>query len=277
VRCSTNRIAPVVKWAGGKSQLLPNLLELIPKRFNLFVEPFLGGGAMTLSILPKHAILNDSNMELINMYKTVRDNVEELILKLGKFSNTSECFYNVRSWDREESYNTLDCVTKAARILYLNKTCYNGLFRVNSGGQFNAPFGRYKNPDFINEKGLIALSSYLNNPDICIKCGDYQSCIEAITKGTFVYIDPPYYPVSDTSNFTGYTGGGFNLSEQERLKQWCDYLDSNKVKFMQSNSYCETIKDLYGNYRLQEVDAKRIINSKADKRGTVKEYVIMNY
>lgn len=271
-------VAPVVKWVGGKRQILPELKELFPKRITSYCEPFLGGGAVLFELQPKTAYVNDINTELIDMYEVIRDNVEDLISELQKHENDEEHFYAVRDWDRDrEHYNKMSKVQKAARIIYLNKTCYNGLFRVNNAGEFNSPFGHYKNPNIINAPTLKAVSSYLNKADVTFTNEDYTEVLEQVRRGTFVYLDPPYDPVSSTANFTGYTRGGFGRAEQEKLKWCCDELDRRGIKFMLSNSATNFIKEQYGNYNITTVKAKRAINSNALKRGQVDEVVVRNY
>jgi DNA adenine methylase len=271
-------VMPVVKWVGGKRQLLPALTPLLPKHFTTYCEPFLGGGAMLFWLQPKIAIVNDINSELIHMYEVIRNNVEDLIFELSKHKNESKHFYEVRDWDRnKEKYNTLSDVEKAARIIYLNKTCYNGLFRVNNAGEFNTPFGNYKNPNIVNAPTLRAVSSYLQSAKITFSCRDYASVLTEIPRGTFVYLDPPYYPVSNTANFTGYSRGGFSREDQIHLKECCDDLTRRGIKFMLSNSATEFIKDLYAKYNITYVQAKRAINSNASKRGQVDEVVVRNY
>lgn len=273
-----NIISPVVKWVGGKRQLLSTLTPLLPNKINTYCEPFLGGGAMLFSLQPKKAILNDINSDLINMYCIIRDNVDELILTLENYKNESDFFYKVRDWDRDrEKYIKLSDVEKAARLIYLNKTCYNGLFRVNNAGEFNTPFGNYKNPNIVNSTVLKAVSIYLNNEKIQISNNNYIEIISELKKGSFVYLDPPYDPISQTASFTGYSQGGFTRINQEELKNCCDDLTRKGVKFMLSNSSTEFIRNLYNEYNITIVQAKRTINSDATKRGNVDEVVIRNY
>ena len=271
-------VAPVVKWAGGKRQLLPEIYKHIPKVFSTYYEPFLGGGAVLFHLQPNRAVVNDINEELINMYLVIRDNVEGLIESLKKHKNEEEYYYMVRDLDRDkEKYKQLSNVERASRIIYLNKTCYNGLFRVNSQGQFNVPFGRYKNPVIVNEATLRAVSNYLNSAQITFKCTDFEEVLKGIRKGAFVYFDPTYDPVSDTSSFTGYDINGFDRSEQIRLKEVCDKIDKRGVKFLLSNSATDFILDLYKDYNITIVKAKRPINSKGNRRGEVDEVLVKNY
>lgn len=271
-------VAPVVKWVGGKRQLLQDILKHIPDKFPTYYEPFLGGGAVLFHLQPNRAVVNDINEELINVYTVIRDNLEELIEDLKEHKNEAEYFYEIRELDRDKKkYNQLSNVKRASRIIYLNKTCYNGLFRVNQQGEFNAPFGRYKNPNIVNETTLRAVSNYFNKAKITFKCGDFEEAVSGIRKGSFVYFDPPYDPVSDSANFTGYDKGGFDREEQIRLKKLCDKLDAKGVKFLLSNSATEFILELYKDYNITIVQANRAINSRGDKRGKVDEVLVKNY
>lgn len=271
-------VAPVVKWVGGKRQLLDAITPLLPKRITTYCEPFLGGGAVLLSIQPSKAIVNDLNVDLITVYDVIRDDVEALIESLKKHENTSEYFYTIRDMDRDKtSYQALSKVEKASRLIYLNKTCFNGLFRVNSSGEFNSPFGHYKNPNIVNEPVLRAVSKYFNASNIAFYSEDFAQTLSRVGKGGFVYLDPPYDPVSDTASFTGYNKGGFDSNEQIRLKRCCDDLTRRGVKFLLSNSATEFIKELYREYDVTIVKAKRAINADASKRGAIEEVLIRNY
>jgi DNA adenine methylase len=271
-------VAPVVKWVGGKRQLLQDISNHIPDKFFTYYEPFLGGGAVLFHLQPNRAVVNDINEELINIYTVIRDNLEELIEDLKRHKNEADYFYEIRELDRDKkTYSQLSNIEKASRIIYLNKTCYNGLFRVNQQGEYNAPFGRYKNPNIVNETTLRAVSNYFNRVKITFKCGDFEEAVKGIRKGSFVYFDPPYDPVSDSANFTGYNKGGFDREEQTRLKELCDKLDTKGVKFLLSNSATEFILDLYKDYNITIVQANRAINSKGDKRGKVDEVLVKNY
>lgn len=271
-------VAPVVKWVGGKRQLLSEITPLIPKRFTSYCEPFLGGGAVLFSVQPSRAIVNDLNGDLIAVYEVIRDDVEALVAELKKHENTPEYFYEIRDMDRnKELYQSLTKVERASRLIYLNKTCFNGLFRVNSLGEFNSPFGHYKNPNIVNEPVLKAVNKYLVSSNITFYSEDFAVTLDRIGKGGFVYLDPPYDPVSDTASFTGYNKGGFARTEQIRLKQCCDDLTRRGVKFVLSNSATDFIKDLYKDYNISVVQAKRAVNSDASKRGLVEEVLIRNY
>ena len=271
-------VAPVVKWVGGKRQLLDDLTPLFPKRVSSYCEPFLGGGAVLFRLQPNIAYVNDVNAELIQMYEVIRDNVEELIAALKEHPNEAGHFYSVRDWDRDkQKYGQLTKVQKAARVIYLNKTCYNGLFRVNNAGEFNTPFGHYKNPNIVNAPTLRAVSAYFQKAQVTFSSVDYAQVLAKVQKGTFVYLDPPYDPVSNTANFTGYAKGGFDRLEQIRLRQCCDELNRRGIKFMLSNSATDFIKEQYAAYKITIVKANRAVNSNAAGRGQVDEVVVRNY
>ena len=271
-------VSPVVKWVGGKRQLLPEIRKYIPEKFTIYYEPFVGGGAVLFDIQPKRAVINDVNFELMNLYEVIRDNVDLLIEDLKKHKNAKEYFYEIRELDRDkEKYSQLTKVERASRLLYLNKTCYNGLYRVNQAGQFNTPFGNYKNPNIINEKVIRAVSDYFNWADITFKCCDFEESVKGIGKGAFVYFDPPYDPVSESANFTEYSKDGFTKEDQIRLKKLCDRLNDKGIKFLLSNSATEFIIDLYKDYKIEIIQARRSINSDGRKRGEVDEVLVRNY
>ena len=267
-------LKPIVKWAGGKRQLLHEITPLIPD-FSTYIEPFVGGGAVLLHLQPSHAIVNDSNSELINMYRCVRDCTDELLVLLRNHEkhNSADYYYQVRAWDREPDYAQRPCVERAARILYLNKTCYNGLYRVNSSGYFNTPYGRYQHPQIVNEPALRQLADYLHR-DVTLLCGDYTQALRNLPRDSFVYLDPPYMPVNSTSSFTSYTQNGFTFDDQIRLKNECDRLAAQGIHFLQSNSDTPEIRELYSDYEIVTVKAHRAVNSRADKRGKVNEVLI---
>ena len=270
--------APVVKWVGGKRQLLDEIAPRLPKRITTYCEPFLGGGAVLFSLQPRNAIVNDLNADLMLVYEVIRDDVEFLIAALEQHENTAEYFYNIRDLDRDKNtYREMSAVERASRIIYLNKTCYNGLFRVNASGEFNSPFGHYKNPNIVNAPVLRAVSKYLTANNIQLLHIDFEEVLQRVPRGGFVYLDPPYDPVSDTASFTGYNRGGFGREEQERLKRCCDELAARGVRFLLSNSATSFIKELYTGYTVEIVHAKRTINSDASKRGAVEEVLIRNY
>lgn len=272
-------VRPFLKWAGGKRQLLSVLKERVPaqSQHGTYYEPFLGGGALFLDLQPKQAVVSDSNEELINCYEVVRDAVEELIIALEQHPNIAEHYYKVREWDRCENYAQISCVERAARIIYLNKTCFNGLFRVNSQGQFNVPFGQYTNPNIVDKGVLRAVHEYLKNSNVTILHEDFEKAISSARRGDFIYFDPPYDPVSSTASFTGYDVNGFGKNEQRRLKAVFDDLNNRGCKVLLSNAYTPFIADLYQGYQQVKVEASRAINSNGNGRGKVEEILVMNY
>jgi DNA adenine methylase len=270
-------LQPFLKWAGGKRQLIPQLLRRIPKQFDVYYEPFVGGGALLTALQPKKALINDINYELFNCFQVIRDRVDDLIEDLKNHKNDKEYFYEIREMDRSEEYSKLSPVKRASRTIYLNRTCYNGLFRVNSSSYFNVPFGRYKNPKILNEPVLRAVSRYLNESEIKILNTDFEEAVKDAKEGDFIYFDPPYHPISETSRFTEYSFKTFDEKEQIRLKEVFENLDRRGCKVMLSNSSTPFIKNLYKGYKIAKVSAKRSINSNPEKRGEINEALILNY
>lgn len=242
-----------------------------------YVEPFIGGGAILFHLQPQKAIINDFNTELINVYKVIKNDVEALINDLAQHKNDEDYYYHIRALDRNDSFTNISDVQRASRIIYLNKTCYNGLYRVNNSGEFNTPFGRYKNPNIVNEPTLRAVSTYLNSNNISLNSGDYSLVLEDLPKNSFVYFDPPYHPLTESANFTGYIQGGWDESDQIRLREACDKLTNKGIKFLLSNSCTNFIKEQYQDYNITVVQATRAVNSNAAGRGNVDEVLITNY
>ena len=272
-------VVTFLKWVGGKRQLIPEIKNILPKGVSnrLYYEPFIGGGALFFDLQPKYAIINDYNEELIYVYRVIRDKPNELIEDLKKHKNTAEYFYEIRAVDRQPNFNNLTDVKRASRIIYLNKTCYNGLYRVNNAGEFNSPFGKYKNPNIVNEPVIKAVSKYLNSAKVQIFNDDYEVILRDIPTNSFVYLDPPYHPISESSNFTGYIQGGWNEKDQLRLRDVCNILNSKGIKFLLSNSASNFIKEIYSGYNIHIVQANRAVNSDSSKRGQVDEFLISNY
>ncbi len=266
---------PLVKWVGGKRQLMYELLNNMPKSYNRYYEPFVGGGALFFELQPDNGYISDMNEELINFYSVVRDNVDELIASLKKHEITKEYFLKIRNMDRTEKYNQVSNVEKASRFIYLNRTCFNGMYRVNSQGQFNVPFGHYKNPRILDEYNLLNCSRLLKRTQV--KCGDFSHILSIVKKGDFVYLDPPYVPLSETSSFTSYTKDGFDIEMQFKLRNVCDELNSKGVMFMLSNSDTNVVKELYAEYEIKKVYAKRHINANGYGRGKISEILVRNY
>ena len=266
---------PIVKWVGGKRQLMFELLKNLPENYNRYFEPFIGGGALFFELQPDNAYISDMNEELINLYQVVRDNVDELITDLQKHDISKEYFMEIRNIDRTEEYENWSTVQKASRFIYLNRTCFNGMYRVNSKGEFNVPFGHYKNPRILDENNLINCSNLLQKTEI--KHADFSKILKKVKKGDFVYFDPPYVPLSETSSFTSYTKDGFDIHMQFKLKDVCNELDSMGVKFLLSNSDTKLVNELYENYNIKKVFASRQINANADGRGKITEVLVRNY
>ena len=266
---------PIVKWVGGKRQLMFELIKNMPKSYNRYFEPFIGGGALFFELQPEQAYISDMNEELINLYSVVRDNVYELIKDLSKHEVSKEYFLEIRNIDRTEQYTELSDVERASRFIYLNRTCFNGMYRVNSQGQFNVPFGHYKNPRIVDKNNLINCSNLLQRTEI--KHADFSEILTMVQKGDFVYFDPPYVPLNETSSFTSYTKDGFNIDMQFKLRDVCDELDSMGVKFLLSNSDTKLVNELYENYNIKKVFASRQINANADGRGKITEVLVRNY
>lgn len=269
------RCRPFIKWVGGKSQLLPEILARLPERFETYHEPFLGGGALFFALQPDSSILSDINPELINTYRVVRDSVHSLIDDLKRHHYQEEYYYTVRNIDRSETFQKWTDVQRASRFIYLNKTCFNGLYRVNSKGHHNVPFGRYSNPTICDEESLLACSIALSNTNISV--APIGSLLDRARRGDFVYFDPPYAPLTTTSNFTNYAESGFGSSDQEALRDLCIELDKRGVKFLLSNSSAPLILELYSEFELEFVQATRAVNSNAKKRGKIDEVLVRNY
>ena len=237
---------------------------------------FYRGGAVLFALLPEKAIVNDYNEELIHVYEVIRDDSEALLARLKDHEahHSESYFYEVRQMDRKKGYPSLSCLEKAARFLYLNKTCYNGLFRVNRKGEFNVPFGKYKHPNIVNEETLRAVAQYFQEKEIHFYHQDYADILAMAKPGDLVYLDPPYMPLSVSSSFTSYTDKGFSYDEQVRLKEECDKLRARGIPFIESNSDCKAIRELYKEYTIRTVQAARSINSQGAKRGKINEVLI---
>ncbi len=271
-----------MKWAGGKRQLIPILSWYAPPKFDTYFEPFLGGGALFFHLVSQQpklkCFLSDLNSSLILSYVTIRDKVEELIYELEKhsenyFRNPKEYYYQVR-----ES-NPKGQIDKVSRLIFLNKTCFNGLYRVNSKGNFNVPLGKYVNPNIVNKENLLVISHILQSTKISIKCEDFTVALRSAQRNDFVYFDPPYHPTSTTANFTGYTDNNFSYKDQQRLFAEFKRLDSRCCKVMLSNSNSKEVLDLFSDYsdNIIKINANRFINSNSKKRTGHTELLIKNY
>ena len=271
---------PFLKWAGGKQQLLAQYEPFFPKDFRRYFEPFVGGAAVFFHLWNKgrlgdEVFLFDNNEEIINAYRVVRDRVDELadILAVHQDRHCAEYYYRIRGLDRADV--VLSDVERAARTLYLNKTCYNGLYRVNGKGQFNVPMGRYKNPKIVDRELLEHASAALQSVHIEVR--DFRTVTELARPGDFFYFDPPYDPISKTASFTSYTAGNFREQDQIDLANVFAELTAKGCLCMLSNSHTPFILDLYKEFRIELVHANRAINSRADARGAVREIVALNY
>lgn len=268
---------PFLKWAGGKGKLLAQLRPLLPAGMahRRHLEPFVGGGAMFFGLQPARAYLSDVNEALIETYRAVAEDVEGLIAELTRLSHRTAAndYYDLR--ERYNKGTVRSKTRKAAMFIYLNKTCFNGLHRVNRRGEFNVPYGRYAKPRIVNPDALRAASYALR--DVEIRCDSYESLLRTARPGDFVYFDPPYAPVSQTASFTSYAQGGFGDADQTRLRDVFRALDRRGCKLMLSNSDVPLIRELYADYRQDRVAAARAINCDAAKRGKISELVVRNY
>ncbi len=279
----TKKYQPFVKWVGGKRGLLSQILPFIPKKFNSYFEPFIGGGALFFKLYSlghlkdKNIYLFDINSELINAYNMVKNNPTLLIneLEIFKEKHSKEFYYEVRALDREDEFLEIDELLRATRFIYLNKTCFNGLYRVNKKNQHNVPIGNYKNPNICDAETIYNASEALQNATIMN--ASYKDILKYISKDDFVYFDPPYHPLTETSSFTSYSEYDFLENEQFELFELFDTLSEKDIKVLHSNSDTKFIKDLYSKYEIQEIQANRFINSKSSGRGKISELIIRSY
>lgn len=267
------KVRPFVKWAGGKTQLLNELSRSVPKRYNTYYEPFVGSGALFFHLLPDRAAINDSNKELVNAYLVIKDKVEDLINHLRTHINCQKYYYRIRALDP----NKLSDVERASRFIFLNRTCYNGLYRVNKRDQFNVPYGKYKNPKMCNQKNLRLVSKVLRAVDLQIKAKDYKEAICGTGKADFIYLDPPYYPISKHSDFKRYTKDFFYKEDHIKLAKEFSSLTKRGCYVMLSNSYCDFTLNLYKDFNCHVVRARRNINKNGNDRGEIKELIVTNY
>ncbi|MGI6156223.1 MAG: DNA adenine methylase [Enterococcus lemanii] len=280
----TEYLKPFTKWTGGKRQLLPKLRDKIASIENTiptYFEPFVGGGALLFDLQPKKAVINDYNSDLVSAYKVIKDEPQKLlgILEQHQENNSKDYYLFIREMDRNGKIEQLSEVERVARFLYMLRVNFNGLYRVNSKGQFNVPYGRYKNPKIANPENIFSVSDYLNNNQVLMYNGDFEEAVKQASSGDLVYFDPPYAPVNETSSFTSYTANGFNEADQIRLRDLFVTLDKKGVYVMLSNSSVPLIHDLYSdyNYNIDIVGATRMINSKPSGRGKVDEVIITNW
>ena len=274
-----NKLQPFTKWTGGKRQLLPVIKSLMPDNYNGYFEPFIGGGAFFFDLAPEKAVINDFNSELINCYLQIKERPLDLIALLTEHqkNNSKDYFLDLRSADRDGRIDSMTVVERAARIMYLLRVDFNGLYRVNAKNQFNAPYGNYKNPKIVNSELILAISDYLNSADIVITTGDFEKAVESVEAGDFVYFDPPYIPLSETSAFTSYTHEGFSYDDQVRLRDCFKRLDEKGAYVMLSNSSSPLVEELYKDFIVHKVDVTRTNGAKASSRGKISEIIVTNY
>ncbi len=271
---------PFVKWAGGKRQIINELKKYVPEDYDCYYEPFIGGGALFFELAPKKAVINDSNNELMNVYEVMCDEHKYSkmchLLNSYEVKNSEEFYYELRNKDRDmKKFEKLNDYTRAARTIYLNKACFNGLYRVNSKGEFNVPYNKKNKVNTYDKENLLVVHMYLTMNDITIMNTDFEEALKQAKKGDFVYIDPPYDQIN--SSFTSYTLEGFDHNEQRRLAKVFKELSDRGVQVMLSNHNTDLIRELYKDYNIHVIEAKRNINSNGKKRGKVEEVIITNY
>lgn len=270
---------PFVKWAGGKRQIIDKLKKYVPNKYNCYYEPFIGGGALFFELSPKNAVINDSNYELMNVYKVLCDYNKYTkmckILNQYEANNSEELYYKIRNKDKEKNFIKIADYKKAARTIYLNKACFNGLYRVNKKGYFNVPYNKKDKINTYEGENLLTIHMLLTMNNIKILTTDFEEAVKYASSGDFVYFDPPYD--SETQTFNSYTEEGFGKEEQIRLSDVFKKLDQKGVKVMLSNHNTTLINKLYKDYNIHIIEAKRSINSKGNKRGKVEEVIITNY
>lgn len=297
------KVRPFVKWAGGKNKLIPQMEQYYPKelkenKIDVYIEPFVGGGAILIDILKKYNIKKayafDINKNLINCYNIIKDKVESLVLELKKLEeeylklddeNRKEYYYDIRKkYNSINIENENEALEKTTYFIFLNKTCFNGLYRENRRGQFNVPIGKYKNPTICDEENLIELSKLIKN--VTFINGDYRESYKYIEENTFIYFDPPYRPINKTSSFTSYSKEDFNDENQKELGEYFRKINDNNsnVKLMLSNSNPKNnnekddfFEQIYNGFKINEIKANRMINSNKEKRGKISELLIINY
>lgn len=273
------QMSPVLKWAGGKTQLLNPITAKMPKAYNRYYEPFIGGGAVWLAIMPKQASINDTNEQLINLYLQMKENSQTVISFVNELDSVpcnKDFYYSIRErYNRKITSYVLDAEC-AALMIWINKHCFNGLYRVNKKGLFNVPYNNRVNGKSIDENNLEAIADYLKSANVSITCRDFEEVCEEVRAGDFVYFDSPYIPVSDTADFTNYTKSGFSFEDHQRLAALFRHLDNIGALIMLSNNDVLLVHELYSDFRIQSLDVKRMINRNASKR-TSKEVLVTNY
>ena len=272
---------PIMKWAGGKRQLLDKIKLLMPDTYNTYFEAFVGGGAVVFDLLPNNAVINDVNSEIIAIYRCLaNDGLFDRFINLchdHERNHSEEYFYHIRAMDRENGFSDYPLEVRAARALYLNKACFNGLYRVNSKGFFNVPSAKKSKVHLFDEDNISALHDYFSHGNVTILNEDFALSVQNAQQNDFVYFDPPYDTFDGKDNFTSYSKDSFGKNEQIRLANTYRLLNDRGVKVMLSNHNTQFIRDLYNGFNIHVVDAVRRINSDASKRGAVEEVLITNY
>ena len=274
------KIKPFVKWVGGKRQLIPHIEKRLPKKFNNYFEPFVGGGALFMHLKRENTVINDFSEELTNVYKQVKTNSRKLMKKLDELEenhklNPEEYYYKVREMDRHEEWSEVNKLFKAARFIYLNKTCFNGLYRVNKSGYFNVPFNKKETVNTYEKENIVNLSRFLRNGKVKIMTGDFEKSVKNAKKGDFIFFDPPY-DVLKKDTFESYTKEGFGVEGQKRLANLFKELDKKGCYVMLTNHNTELINELYKGYNIDVISVKRMVNADAKNRVGV-ETIIYNY
>ena len=272
-------LQPFTKWTGGKRQLLGKLISYMPETYNRYFEPFVGGGALFFDLAPEKAVIHHLHEELINAYYQIKENPSSLIdlLLEHKENNSKDYYLELRAADRDGRISRMTGVERAARILYMLRVDFNGLYRVNSKNQFNVPYGRYKNPKIVDVDLLYQISEYLNENDVEILQTDFAEAVKDAQTGDFVYFDPPYIPLNETSSFTSYTHEGFSYEEQIRLRNTFKELTERGVYAMLSNSSSPLVEELYKDFNIYFVEAQRTNGAKSSSRGKISEIIVTNY
>lgn len=272
------KVKPFLKWPGGKRRVLPEIKKYIPEQYGTYYEGFIGGGAVLLDLLPVNARVSDVNSELIQSYQTIRDNVTEIIEALEKHAanHSLEHFMAVRALDRNiEGFANIDAVTKTARMIYLNRTCFNGLYRVNSKNQFNSPFGKYENPKIVDRENLTALSAWLKSSNVEFSDQGYKNTISLAGNDDFVYLDPPYIPLTETASFVSYTKDGFDIDDQIALRDMAVEIDDRGGYVLLSNSDTPQIRELYQDFHIEAINVKRSVGASSATRKAVGEVLVL--
>lgn len=275
---SASTVKPFLKWPGGKRRVLPEIKKYVPETYNSYFEGFLGGGAVLLDLLPQKAYASDVNIELIQSYETIRDSVTDLVeaLEVHASHHSLEYFLAVRALDRDaEAFAKISAVEQTARMIYLNRTCFNGLYRVNSKNQFNVPFGKYENPKIVDRENLTALSSWLSTNEISFSDKGYKDTIALAGENDFVYLDPPYIPLTETASFVSYTKDGFDIDDQIELRDKALAVNERGGYVLLSNSDTPQIRELYQDFHIEAINVKRSVGASSTTRKAVGEVLIL--